>query len=76
MNDTNLIDSCQAHLPGNMLRTSNTLAKSDTGVVIADSEPHLSRTGKTSLLDAPLAVRVHAGCSTVPFQTPTKLLIQ
>ena len=57
MNDTNLIDSCQAHLP--MKRTSNinSFARSDTGVVI-DSEPHLSRTCKANLLFAPLVVCV------------------
>ena len=66
MNYTNLIDSC---------RTSNSIARSDTGVVI-DSEPHPSRTCKTSLLFAPLAVRVYTGCSAFPFYTPTKPLIQ
>ena len=55
MNYTNLIDSCQSHLPCNTLRTSNSFARSDTGVVI-DSKPHPSRTCKTSLLFAPLAV--------------------
>ena len=64
MNDTNMIDSCQAHLP--MLRTSNSFARRDTSIVI-DSELHLSRTCKTSLLFAPLAVRVHTGCSAFPF---------
>ena len=48
MNDINLIDSCQAH-PCNTLRTSISLARSDTGVVI-DSEPHLSYTCEISLL--------------------------
>ena len=61
--------------PCNMLRTSNSFARSDTGVVI-DSEPHPSLTCKTSLLFAPLAVRVNAGCSAFPFYFPTKLLIQ
>ena len=70
MNYTNLIDSCQAHLPLQMLRTSISFAKSDTGVVI-DSEPNLSRTCKASLLFAPLAVRVQAGCSAFPIYTPT-----
>ena len=46
-----------------------------TGVVI-DSELHLSCTCKTSLLFAPLAVRVQAGCSAFPFYTPTKPLIR
>ena len=41
-----------------------------------DSEPHLNRTCKTSLLFAPLALRVQAGCSAFPYYTPTKLLIQ
>ena len=49
INYTNLIDSCQAHLPLDTLRTSNSFARSDTDVVI-DREPHLSRTCKTCLL--------------------------
>ena len=69
-----LTDSCQTHCPCNTLRISNTFARSDTGVVI-DNKPHFSRTCKTSLLFAPLAVRVHTGCSPVPFYTPTKPLI-
>ena len=36
----------------------------------------MSRTCKTSLLFAPLAVRVQAGCSAFPFYTPTKPLIR
>ena len=44
----NMIDSCKAHLPCKMLRTSNALARSDTSDVI-DSEPHMIRTCKTSL---------------------------
>ena len=59
--------------PCNTLRTSNSFVRSDTGVVI-DSEPHRSRTCKTSLLFAPLAVRVQAGCSAFPFYTPAKPL--
>ena len=58
----------------NTLRTSNSSARSDTSVVI-DNEPHLSRTCKTSLLFAPLAVRVQAGCSAFPFYTPTEPFI-
>ena len=58
-----------------MLRISNKFTRSDTDVVI-DSELHLSRTCKTSLLFAPLAVRVQAGCSAFPFYTPTKPLIR
>ena len=71
MNDINLMDSCQAHLPVQYVSK----IKSDTGVVI-DSEPYPSRTCKTSLLCAPLAVRLHTGCSAFPFCTPTKPLIQ
>ena len=74
MNDTYLIDSCQAHLPMQYASDNDSFARSDTGVVI-DSEPHQSRTCKTSLLFAPLAVRVHTGCSTFLFYTPTKPLI-
>ena len=59
----------------NTLWKSNSFASSDAGVVI-DSEPHLSRTCKTSLLYVPLAVRVHTGCSAFPFNTPTKPLIR
>ena len=50
------------------------IGRSDTGVVI-DSKLHPSRTCKTSLLFAPLAVRVQSGCSAFPFYTLTKLLI-
>ena len=71
MKDIHLIDSCQAHLPVQYtLRTSISFARSDTGVVI-DSEPHLSRMWKTCLLFAPLPTRVHTGCSTFPFYTPS-----
>ena len=73
MNDMDLIDGCQIHLP--LQYASNLFTRSDTGVVI-DSKPHESRTCKTSLLNAPLAVRVHAGCSAVRFYTLTKPLIQ
>ena len=73
MNFTNLINSYQAHLP--MQYTSNSFPRSDTGVVI-DSELHLSRTCKLSLVLSPLAVRVQAGCSAFPFYTSTKPLIQ
>ena len=65
MKDINFIDSCQAILP---------LARSDIGAVI-DSERHLIRMCKTSLLFAPSAGPVHTGCSTFLFYTPTKLLI-
>ena len=40
MNDKDMIDSCQGHCLCNILRTLNSLARSDTDVVI-DSEPHL-----------------------------------
>ena len=75
MNDINLIDNCQAHLPVHTLQTLNSFASSDSGVVI-DSEPHLRRMCKTSLLFAPFAVHIHTGCSAFPFYTPTKPLIQ
>ena len=71
MNDTNLIDSCQAHLP--VRYTCSIIG--NTGVVI-NREPHLSHACKTSLLFALLAVRVQAGCSAFPFYTRTKPLIQ
>ena len=57
------------------LRTSNSFARSDTGVVI-DSKPHLSCTCKTSLLFAPLDVPVHTGCSAIQFYTAAKPLIR
>ena len=41
MNNIYLIDSYQAHLPSNALRTSNSFARSDNSVVI-DSEPNPS----------------------------------
>ena len=77
MNYTNLIDSCQVHLPLQYASNIKLIARSDTGVVIEfDSEPHLCRMCKTSLLFAPLAVSVQAGCSAFPFYTPAKLFIQ
>ena len=72
---TNLIDSCQAHLPVQFASTSNSFVRGDTGVVI-DNEPHLSRTCETSLLFAPIAAGVQAGCSAFPFYNPTKPLIR
>ena len=69
LNDTNLIDSFQADL--HVQYTS----RNDTGAVI-DIEPHLSRTCKTSLLFAPLAVRDHTGFSAFPFYTPSKMFIR
>ena len=68
-----LIDSCQAHLPCNTLRTWNLFARSDTGGVI-DSEPHRSHTCKTSILFVPLAVRVHTLSSPLRFYTKNDLL--
>ena len=73
MNDTNLIDTAAKLTP--ILRTSSSFARSDNGVVI-DREPHRSCKCKTSLLFAPLAVRVKTGCSAFPFYTPTKPLIR
>ena len=60
----------------NTLRTSNSFVRSDTGVAVIGSEPHLCRMCKTSLLFAPLAARVYTDCSAFPFYTPTKPLIQ
>ena len=59
--------------PCNTLRTSNSFARIDTvdTVVVIDCQPHPSRTCKTSLFYAPLAVRVQAGCSAFPFYTPS-----
>ena len=70
MNDIILIDICLT-CPCNTLRTSNSFARSGTGVVI-DNDPHLRRTCKTSVLFAPLAVRVHAGDLAFQFYTPIK----
>ena len=75
MNYTNLMTAAKLTCPCNMLRTLNSFARIDIGVVI-DSEPHLSCTCKTSLLFASLAVRVKAGCSAFPFYTLTKPLLQ
>ena len=75
MNYTNLIDNCQAHMPLQHALNINSFVRSGTGVVI-DSEPHRSRTSKTSFLFAPLVVRVHTGCFSFLFYTPTKPLIQ
>ena len=73
VNYTNLIDSCQAYLPGQNASNIELIARSDIDVVI-DSQSHLSRTCKTRLLFAPLEVRVQAGCSAFPFYAPTKPL--
>ena len=59
----------------NTLRTSNSFARSVTHRVI-DSDPHLSCMCKTSLVFAPLAFCVQAGCSAFPFYATTKLLIR
>ena len=74
MNYTTLIDTCHLTCPCIRLQTLNSIPRSDTGVVI-DREPQPSRMCKTSFLFAPLAVCVHTGCSTFPFDTPTKPLI-
>ena len=57
LKDINMNDSCKLTCPCKTLRTSNSFARGDTGVVI-DSEPDLIRTCKTSFVFAPLAVRV------------------
>ena len=72
MNYTNLT-AAKLSFPCNKLRTSSSFARSGTGVVI-DSDPHLSRTCKTSFLFAPLAVCVHTGWSASSFYIPTKPL--
>ena len=74
MNDMNLIESCQAHLLCNALRTSKLLAGSDMDVVIK-SEPRL-RTAKTIILFAPLAVIVYTGCSAFSILHSNKPLIR
>ena len=73
MNDTNLNYSCQAHLPMQYASNIELIRQMDPGGVI-DSESQRSRTCKTNLLFAPLAVRVHTGYSAFPFYTPTKPL--
>ena len=57
MNCTNLTYSCQAHLP---VQFASNIELSDIGVVVIDSEPHLSHTCKTSLLFASLSACVQA----------------
>ena len=59
----------------NTPRTSNSFARSGTGVVI-DSKPHMSRMCTKSFLFPPLAVRIHSGCFLFSFYTPTKPLIR
>ena len=74
MNYTNLIECSQAHLPVHYASNIELIRlKCDIGIVI-DSEPHPSRTCKSSLLFAPLAVHAQAGCSAFPVYTPTKPL--
>ena len=72
MNDIIFLTGAKLTNPYNTLRTSNPFVRSDTGFVI-DSEPHTSRTCKTSLYVVSLAVRVHTGCSAFPFYTPIKV---
>ena len=75
MKDINMIDSCQAHMYCT-LPTSNSVTRSDTGVLI-DSEPHVIFTCKTRTLFAPLAMDVYTGRSAFrSFYTPTKPLIR
>ena len=69
MNDTNWIDSCQAHFPVQYTSNMELFSISDTEIVF-DSDRHLSRTCKTSFLFAPMAVCVQAGYSAFPFFTP------
>ena len=58
MKDINVVDICQAHLSVQFASNIDlSFAKSDTDIVI-DSKPHSSYTYNTSLLFAPLAVRV------------------
>ena len=58
MKYTKVIAAAKLICPCNTLRTWNSFARIDTG-----GEQHPNRTCKTSLLFAPVAVRVHAGCS-------------
>ena len=74
MNDTYLIDRCQARLLVQNASNIESFARSDTGVVI-DSMPHPSRTWKKSLF-APLVVHVYAGYSAFAFYTPTRPFIR
>ena len=72
-NYTNLIDSCQAHLPAQ--HASNIELICQKWHWCCDWQRATpSRTCKTSLLFAPMAVRVQAGCPAFPFYTPTKPL--
>ena len=73
-NQTNKHTVAKLTCPCNKLQTSISFTRSDTGAVM-DSEPHLSCTYKTSVLFEPLAVCVQAGCSAIPFYTPTKPLL-
>ena len=75
MKDINLIDSCQAHLLVHYAGNIKLIHQRDTGIVI-DRGPHLNHTCKTSLLFAPLVVRVYNGCLAFPFYTPSKPLIR
>ena len=59
--------------PCNMFRTLNSFTRSDTDVVI-DSEPHLSRTCKTSLLFAPSAVAFTLAVPLFPFTVDQNIL--
>ena len=74
-NNIKLMTAAKFTCPCILRLTSNSFARSVTGDVI-DSEPHLSLTCKTSLVFAPLVVRVQTGCSAFPFYTPTKLWIR
>ena len=52
------------------LKTSNSFARSDTGVVI-DSEPHLICTSDLHVQIKPLVCRAHTDCSAFHFYTNT-----
>ena len=71
MNDINLIDSYQAHLPVQYASNIKFIRQ-----MWHDSELHPSRTSKTSHLFAPLAVRVHTGCSTFLMKYHTLFLLK
>ena len=74
MNYTSSNGSCQTHLPVQYASNIELIRKKWHWCCDwqrATSESHVQK----SPLFAPLAVRVHAGCSAFPFYTPTKPLI-
>ena len=71
----NMIDGCQAHLPAQYASNIKFNSPEVTLVLWWKRTTPDSHVQKILVFDS-LAVRVHTGCSTFSFYTPTKPLIQ